>query len=350
MSATRGDVLSERGLVLGELPDEKHEPSVGESMIAGKGRGWRRPARHTDTRSGGGGYGRRVRWSKIRPLVVRLVIGLLALGVAWLVFASPITHVWYESRQHALANQAAGAGSTIGSAKPQLGQQVGILQDPSVGLNVVVAQGTTVGILRGGPGHRLGTPLPGAKGNSVIYGHRKDWGAPFSRLATLLPGDKLYLQARQGVAKLSLGQTGYFIYTVVAVKEEPANDTKVLAPTSDYRLTLITNAGGRLSGNDDLVVTAVSGTAAPTRTVHHSTGHRDTSATEGSIEPIVGSVLFNGSVVSFLLRAAAAGLVVMALRRRHRTSVAVIAATPLILAALLSLFLEVDVALFRPLS
>ena len=55
---------------------------------------------------------------------------------------------------------------------PKTGEPVGILQiDTPITLNVVIGQGVGTPQLRAGPGHEPGTPLPGALGNSVIYGH-----------------------------------------------------------------------------------------------------------------------------------------------------------------------------------
>ena len=55
-------------------------------------------------------------------------------------------------------------------------------------MNLVVAEGDSPQQLRSGPGHRIGTPLPGKVGNSVIFGHRTGWGGPLSDLGTLEDG------------------------------------------------------------------------------------------------------------------------------------------------------------------
>jgi sortase A len=205
---------------------------------------------------------------------------------------------------------------------------------------VVVAEGDSPSVLRGAPGHRPGTPLPGARGNSVVYGHQKDWGGPFAAMSRLKVGDQLYLQARPGVFSLQAGQTGDFIYTVTSVRVTPDGDLQPLAKSSDYRLTLITNAGSRLSSSHVLVVTAVSGTP----------GRSSPPPKHGSLQPVVGPVVFNGTVGSLRVRALATVGVVALLRRRHRPGVVAAISVPLVLATLLPLFLALDVAAFRPLA
>jgi sortase A len=51
-----------------------------------------------------------------------------------------------------------------------------------------------------GPGHLRDTPLPGQSGISVLYGRRATFGAPFSRIPELRPGDKITVATGQGTA------------------------------------------------------------------------------------------------------------------------------------------------------
>jgi sortase A len=273
----------------------------------------------------------------VRRIAATGLMGVVVLVGIWLICADPIAHVWYENRQHSLAGQVASAETRLGSQVPKIGQEVGVLQDPTIGLNVVMAQGDSAAELRGGPGHRLGTPLPGARGNSVVYGHARDWGAPFRNLAKLTVGSVLYIQAHPGVYKLP--ETGDFIYTVVAVQTTTAEDIGMLAPSNDYRLTLITNAGGRLAGDKVLVVTAVSGKA----------GKTAGKVTASSLEPSQGPVL-NLNLLRALLGGAVAAFVIVLLRRNHRPLIVATVAAPVVMVAVWSLFLEFDMWAFRPLA
>ncbi len=274
--------------------------------------------------------------------------GLVVLAALWWVFADPIAHVWYQSRQQALTSQ---VDNSAASRTPKTGQQVGLLEDPTIGLKVVVAEGDSPAVLRGAPGHRPHTPLPGALGNSVVYGHARDWGAPFARISHIAVGQKLYLQARYGVFNVQSGQTGFFIYTVTSVATVADDDTAALASSTDYRLTLITDAGGRTSSNRVVVVTAVSGPVSKTSTnARAANGVARQGPHLRSVEPSKGAVWWNATVVSLLLRAIAAAIVIALLVRYHRPGVAVAVSVPMVLAVLLPLFLEFDLVAFRPLA
>ena len=273
----------------------------------------------------------------IRRAATAVVATAIGLVLVWLISADPIAHAWYSSRQHSLKDQTIAAGTQIGSEVVREGGSVGVLQDPTIGLNVIIAEGDSPSVLRGGPGHRPGTPLPGAKGNSVVVGHAKDWGSPFKNLSKLTVGATLYVQSHVGLAKPP--ETGDFIYTVKSVKTTTAGNVHPLAPSNDYRLTLVTGAGSRVGGDKVLVVTAVSGRAGKL------TGHAQAS----SLEPARGG-FFSTTLLRFLVVAAVAVLLFVFLRRRHRTTIAVVVATPVALLALWTLFLEFDMVAFRPLA
>jgi sortase A len=51
-----------------------------------------------------------------------------------------------------------------------------------------------------GPGHRRDSPLPGQPGVVQIYGRRATFGAPFSRLDELRPGDTITAITGQGTS------------------------------------------------------------------------------------------------------------------------------------------------------
>jgi LPXTG-site transpeptidase (sortase) family protein len=273
----------------------------------------------------------------VRRCGTRVVVGALTLLVLWLVCADPVSHVWYQARQKSLTTQAANAITQLGSQVPRSGGSVAVLQDPTIGLNVVVAEGDTPSILHGGPGHRPGTPYPGAKGNSVVVGHDKDWGAPFKNLSKLAVGSQLYLQAHPGVYKLP--ETGDFIYTVRSVSKTTGDAARFLAPSNDHRLTLITDDGGRLSGNKLLVITAISGSVG-----------RVTGPGFGSLVPSKGPLIFNREVLEVILGGLASVLAYRLLSRNHRRTVVLVVLVPLVATTLFALFLEFDVVVMRPLA
>ena len=110
-----------------------------------------------------------------------------------------------------------------------------------------------------------------------------------------------------------------------------------LGRSNDYRLTLVTDAGGRFSDRR-LVVIAVSGTRGQLSRVR---GH----IPAGPAAPSV----FNATLLEGAAWLSGAALVVALLRRRHTTAVVLAAAAPLVVAALVAGFLELDL-LWGPLA
>jgi sortase A len=66
---------------------------------------------------------------------------------------------------------------------------IGRLTIPSIGVKVPFYEGVHDDVVKLGPGHWPGTPVPGASGNSVLAGHRTTFTAPFEDLDLLQPGD-----------------------------------------------------------------------------------------------------------------------------------------------------------------
>lgn len=155
--------------------------------------------------------------------VVILAACLLGFGV-WLAFFSKLyydraQHTAYANFRSDLANATAPTGPTdpdavtdpnapAGQAGPPRllvpGSPVAVLAIPAIGLNAVVFQGTSPQVTEGGPGHLRDTPLPGQPGVAVIMGRSASFGGPFSKLATLAPGDAITTTTGQGVAKYTV--------------------------------------------------------------------------------------------------------------------------------------------------
>jgi hypothetical protein len=124
--------------------------------------------------------------------LVRILIGVAVLVGIFLLLDRGVTQIWYDARQRAL-----GSDFAVGRSHIAVGQALALLQIPRIGLNVTVVQGDTASVLRGGPGHRVGTPPPGARGNSVIFGHRHGWGGPFADLDQLRKNDLVVTKIRK---------------------------------------------------------------------------------------------------------------------------------------------------------
>ncbi len=110
----------------------------------------------------------------------------------------------------------------------KMGDLLGRVDIPRLGISVAVLEGTSSRTLRLGAGHIEDTPLPGENGNSGIAGHRDTF---FRELKNVRENDEIQLQTA----------TGLFHYEVDWVKVVKPNDSTVLQPsTQESTLTLVT--------------------------------------------------------------------------------------------------------------
>ena len=183
----------------------------------------------------------RERWLTVASWV-RNIGAIILLFVAWQLWGTAITE---HHSQEALKSQfetgvhrsVVKSGFTLIPATTRLadppdGTAMAQLQIPKIGLNQIVVSGTDEGDLAKGPGHYLGTAMPGQAGNVAIAGHRTTHGAPFNRLAELAVGDPIYLTT-------SSGQRLTYIVSAAPVAVSP-KDVTVLNDFGDDRLTLTT--------------------------------------------------------------------------------------------------------------
>jgi len=79
---------------------------------------------------------------------------------------------------------------------PPVGQPVAVVHIPRLGEDYekVVLEGTTEDELSQGPGHYVGSALPGQQGNVALAGHRVGKGSPFLDADQLLPGDPIVVE------------------------------------------------------------------------------------------------------------------------------------------------------------
>lgn len=94
-----------------------------------------------------------------------------------------------------------------------------------------------------GVSYLVQSPLPGIRGNSVIYGH--NWPNLLGPLHLVKPGHKLFVR----YGSKTIGFTVDYVSTV------QASDISVIAPTQDARITIYTCTGFLDQGR--LVVTAL---------------------------------------------------------------------------------------------
>jgi sortase A len=146
---------------------------------------------------------------------------------------SSAQHSLYSTLRGELAQETAPLGGNI-----RLGQPIAILQIPQAGVNDVVLEGATAGVLENGPGLQSASPLPGQPGTSLILGRQFMFGGPFQHLSVLRKGDLFQVTTGQGT----------FTYVVQDVRYFGSPKPPALAAGAS-RITLVTSAG---SGWHDL--------------------------------------------------------------------------------------------------
>jgi LPXTG-site transpeptidase (sortase) family protein len=265
--------------------------------------------------------------ASLRRRVITITAIVVGVGVACaallVIFEGPFADLWYRTRQRALVSDFDAPHSHVGK-----GRAIAIIQVPRLGINVAVAEGDSPQQLRGGPGHRTNTPLPGVLGNSVIVGDAHDWGGPFARLHSLRPGDLIavqsYIQDEPQTA----------VYKVASMANVDAHTTAPFATSNDYRLTLITGAGDRFSDRR-LVVTAISSLPGRLGAVPQGTVASTSS----------GSGWLNNDVALALIGLGGACLAFAFMRRRYHLFACLVVVVPLAAVGLLGLLFDLDLLL-----
>jgi len=138
--------------------------------------------------------------------------------------------------------------ASINVPNPPEGSVIGHLQIPAIGVDQYVVQGTTEADLTKGPGHYVGTSVPGQAGNVAIAGHRTTYGAPFNNLGDLKSGDPIFLTTDSG-ERLT------YLVSRAPIAVSP-QDVSVLNTVNDNSLTL-TTCNPRFSASQRLVAVAL---------------------------------------------------------------------------------------------
>ncbi len=220
-----------------------------------------------------------------------------------------------EQIRHALAEEAARNKLPTGppetaprTADPPEGDPIGYIRIPKIGINQVVVEGTNTPDLRKGPGHYIGTPLPGQGGNASIAGHRTTYGHPFYNLDSVKVGDPIVLTTLQGI----------FVYDATKSFVVSPSDTDVIKNVFAALVTL-TTCNPRFSASTRLVVQGklVHSQLFPNSGLSSATLHADPKSGDlaGNSDVQLTDALFWG----FVTVALGAGILYAAYRfRRHR--------------------------------
>ena len=107
-------------------------------------------------------------------------------------------------RQAQLDAFRAAANAYVATVSGKTGEPIGKIVIPSIGMDVVMVEGTGKGDLKVGPGHWPETPFPGEGGNFVVSGHRTTYGAPFLKLNKIQEGDEIDVVLPYAIARYTV--------------------------------------------------------------------------------------------------------------------------------------------------
>jgi sortase A len=127
----------------------------------------------------------------------------------------------------AVAQAASLPANAVAPSTPRRGDAVAKIVIPRLDTQLFVVEGDGTRELRRGPGHLIGTAMPGSNGNCVIAGHRD---THFRVLKDIRKGDDIVLET----------PSGEYLYRVKSTRIVSPQNTSALQPTSSPQLNLIT--------------------------------------------------------------------------------------------------------------
>ena len=166
-------------------------------------------------------------------MIRRFLAFLLVLVGSGALVASALALFWSDQLQRIYMpalpriEQSSKAPAQTDDVKVALGNPIGMLEIPRLGLSSVVIEGDDVAALLLGVGHLADTPLPWHEGNSVLAAHRDTFFRP-------LAGIK-----HDDVIRFSTADAE-FEYVVKETMIVEPTAVEVLDPTGTDTLTLIT--------------------------------------------------------------------------------------------------------------
>jgi sortase A len=179
---------------------------------------------------------------------IRNVGAIILLFVAWQLWGTAIGEhhaqdllqqqfnaLIHETRAHSATTPRSGQSlipASVHVPQPPEGSVVAEIDIPAIGVHQYVVSGTATADLAKGPGHYIGTAMPGQAGNIAIAGHRTTHGAPFNRLGDLAVGDTIILTNTND-------QHFTYVVSEAPFAVSPSN-TAVLGDFGDNRITLTT--------------------------------------------------------------------------------------------------------------
>jgi sortase A len=166
------------------------------------------------------------RFSIVIRRVTRITGALLIVGAAGLLAWVAVVWMWedpftsvlnaieqrklasrYEERLRAFRVELGGQPASLAASRGGLpeearryrlrsarGEPIARIRIPHIGVDAIVVDGVDRESLKKGPGRDRRTSMPGESKLAYIAGHRTSYGAPFSRIDDLRPGDGVTLE------------------------------------------------------------------------------------------------------------------------------------------------------------
>jgi sortase A len=169
-------------------------------------------------------------WTAIQCLF--LILAIACLGLYGYTYIERVVYQAYESRL--VDNAVGGVASVVPAARESAPAPsafpvsvIGRLSIPRLEFSAMVREGLAPRTLRVAIGHIPSTPLPGQAGNAGLAGHRDTF---FRALKDLRVRDEILFETPRG----------NFKYRVESLSVVEPSDVKVLAPSRENVLTMVT--------------------------------------------------------------------------------------------------------------
>lgn len=220
------------------------------------------------------------RWRAVARVLGEVLVTCGLIVLLFVVYELWVTDLFTARDQSRLSDQLqatwkAEAGSGLPGqpeVEPAVGAPMAVLHIPRLGADFerVVVEGTGQDQLAQGPGHYVGSALPGQRGDLALAGHRVGKGSPFVDLDTMRPGDPIVVEtATEWFVYRVLGDpaTGSFTTDPSGIPGQEVVDPtglQVISPTPDAAATApatgayltITTCNPKYSARTRLVVHA----------------------------------------------------------------------------------------------
>jgi sortase A len=167
----------------------------------------------------------------IRTLVrglSQLAITVGAVLLLYVVYEVWVTDLFSDRAQDRVAEELREDWETgTPGIEPDFGQAFAFVHIPRFGEDWTraVVEGTDPDELEDGPGHYVGSAMPGEQGNFAMAGHRVGRGSPFLALDVLEPGDPVVVETVDA----------WHVYRVTTTTVVDPSESSVVAPTPGGR-------------------------------------------------------------------------------------------------------------------